>query len=146
MQADLTDAMKARDDLRMAALRMALAALATEATSGKRARELTDEEVAAVLRREIRRREEAAEAFRSAARVDRESRERAEAQVLAAYLPAELTDGELAALVAAEVARAGAHGVAQLGPVMKALSAQIAGRAPGARVVTEVRRQLEQAP
>lgn len=142
LQAELTASMKARDEVRTAALRMALSAVSTESTAGKAARELSDGEVVGLLRREVRRREEAAEAYAGAGRGDREARERAEAAVLAEYLPAELADEELAALVAQAIAEAGATGPGQLGAVMRLVSPQVAGRAAGARVAAEVRRQL----
>jgi uncharacterized protein YqeY len=145
IQADLTEAMRSRDQVRTGALRLALAAIATEATAGKAARQLSDEEVVALLRREVRRREEAADAFTAGGRPDRAERERAEQAVLAAYLPAALSGPELAGLVAAaiaEVAPAGGRSAGLIGPVMKALGPRVAGRAAGARVAAEVRRQL----
>lgn len=144
LRADLTAAMKARDELRTATLRMALAALRTAEVAGTQARELDDAEVVAVLGREVRKRREAAEAFDGAGRADRAARERAESEVLQSYLPAPLDDEELAALVAEAVAAAGAAGAGArgMGPVMKALTPRVAGRADGARVAAEVRRQL----
>lgn len=144
LRADLTAAMKARDELRTATLRMALAALRTAEVAGTEARELDDAEVVGVLGREVRKRREAAEAFDAAGRADRAARERAESEVLQAYLPAPLGDEELAALVAEAVAATGAAGAGArgMGPVMKALTPRVAGRADGARVAAEVRRQL----
>lgn len=145
IQSDLTEAMKTRDRTRTGALRMALSAISTEATSGKQARDLSDEDVVALLRREVRRREEAAEAFTAGGRPDRAEQEREEAGVLAAYLPAELSDDELAVLVASvidEVAVGGERSASLMGPVMKAAGPRVAGRAAGGRVAAEVRRQL----
>ena len=90
LRTDLTTAMKARDELRTATLRMALAAVTAEEVAGKKARELTDDQVQAVLRREAKKRREAAEAFGSAGRAEQAAREQAEGEVLAGYLPAQL--------------------------------------------------------
>jgi len=99
LQSDLTSAMKARDELRAATLRMALTAVRTEEVAGKSARELDDAEVVTVLTREAKKRREAAEAFASGGRPAQADRERAEGEVLAEYLPAQLGDDELRDLV-----------------------------------------------
>jgi uncharacterized protein YqeY len=142
LRADLTTAMKARDELRTATLRMALSAVSAEEVAGKKARELTDDDVLGVLRREAKKRREAAEAFGSAGRTEQAARERAEGEVLADYLPAQLGDADLAALVADAVTTTGASGMKDLGRVMGAVQATVAGRADGSRVAAEVRRQL----
>ena len=142
LRADLTAAMKARDELRSATLRSLLTAVKTEEVAGKAARELSDPEVVAVLTREAKKRREAAEAFDSGDRPDRAERERAEGEVIAAYLPAQLEDGELRDLVAAAIAETGASGPQGMGQVMKVLTPRTAGRADGGRVAAEVRRQL----
>ena len=142
LQADLTTAMKARDELRSATLRMVLTAVKNEEVSGKAARTLDDDEVVTVLGREAKKRREAAEAFDDGGRPERAERERAEGEVIAAYLPAQLSDDELRALVAAAVAETGAAGPQAMGQVMKAVTPQTAGRADGGRVAAEVRRQL----
>ncbi|MGY1727208.1 GatB/YqeY domain-containing protein [Geodermatophilus sp. SYSU D01062] len=142
LRADLTSAMKSRDELRTATLRMVLAAVSAEEVAGKEARELSDDEVLAVLRREAKRRREAAEAFDGAGRAEQAGRERAEGEVVAAYLPAQLDDADLAAIVADAVTRTGASGMKDMGRVMGAANAAVAGRAEGARVAAEVRRQL----
>jgi uncharacterized protein len=142
LRADLTSAMKTRDELRTATLRMVLAAVSAEEVSGKEARELSDDEVLAVLRREAKKRREAAEAFAGAGRAQQAEREDAEGGVLAAYLPAQLDDADLAALVADAVTRTGASGMRDMGKVMGAAQGAVAGRADGARVAAEVRRQL----
>ncbi|WP_409331071.1 GatB/YqeY domain-containing protein [Trujillonella humicola] len=142
LRADLTTAMKARDELRTATLRMVLAAVSAEEVSGKEARELSDAEVQAVVRREAKKRREAAEAFAGAGRAQQAERERAEEGVLAGYLPAQLDDADLAALVADVVTTTGAAGMKDMGRVMGAATAAVAGRAEGARVAAEVRRQL----
>ena len=142
LRADLTTAMKARDELRTATLRMVLTAVTSEEVSGKEARELTDDEVQAVLRREAKKRREAAEAFGSAGRTEQAAREEAEGEVLATYLPAQLEDADLAALVADVITRTGASGIKDMGTVMGQVQGAVAGRADGGRVAAEVRRQL----
>ena len=142
LRTDLTTAMKSRDELRTATLRMALAAVSAEEVAGKEARELSDDEVQAVLRREAKKRREAADAFAEAGRTQQAERERAEGDVLADYLPAQMDDADLAALVADVITQTGASGRQDMGRVMGAAQAAVAGRAEGARVAAEVRRQL----
>jgi uncharacterized protein YqeY len=142
LRADLTTAMKARDELSTATLRMVLSAVSAEEVAGKEARDLTDDDVMAVLRREAKKRREAAEAFAGAGRGEQAERERAEEGVIAAYLPAQLEDADLAAIVADVVTRTGAAGMKDMGKVMGAVTGQVAGRAEGGRVAAEVRRQL----
>ncbi len=142
LRADLTAAMKARDELRTATLRMVLAAVSAEEVSGKQARELSDDEVQAVLRREAKKRREAAEAFAGAGRDEQAARERAEETVLAGYLPAQLDDADLAAIVADVITRTGASGMKDMGRVMGAVQGAVAGRAEGSRLAAEVRSQL----
>ena len=142
LRADLNAAMRARDQVRMRTLRMALSSITNEEVAGASARQLSDDEVMKVLTREARKRREAAEAFGAAGRADQAAAERAEGEVLAGYLPAQLSDDELSALVAAAIAETGASGMPGMGQVMKTLTPQIAGRADGARVAAEVRRRL----
>lgn len=142
LRADLTAAMKARDEVRMRTLRMALTEISKEEVAGAAARELDDAEVERVLAREAKRRREAAQAFSDAERPDQAAAERAEGEVLAAYLPAQLADAELAAIVGDAIAATGAVGPGAMGQVMKSVTATVAGRAEGARVAAEVRRQL----
>ena len=142
LRADLNDAMRARDQVRMRTLRMALTSITNEEVSGAAARELTDDEVLRVLIREAKKRREAAEASGAAGRTDQAAAERAEGDVLAGYLPAQLGDEELAGLITAAITQTGAAGPAGIGQVMKVVSPQVAGRADGARVAAEVRRQL----
>jgi uncharacterized protein YqeY len=142
LRADLNAAMRARDQVRMRTLRMALSSITNEEVAGASARQLSDDEVMKVLTREARKRREAAEAFGAAGRDEQAAAERAEGEVLAGYLPAQLSDDELSALVAAAIAETGASGVSGMGQVMKTLTPQIAGRADGARVAAEVRRRL----
>jgi uncharacterized protein len=142
LRTDLTAAMKARDEVRVRTLRMALTSVTKEEVAGKAARELSDDEVVGVLTREAKRRREAAEAFAAAGREEQAAAERAEGEVLDGYLPAQLSDDELGALVTAAIEETGAAGPRALGQVMKVLTPRVAGRAEGARVAAEVRRQL----
>jgi uncharacterized protein len=142
LESDLREAMKGREELVTSTLRMALAAVRTAEVAGPAARELTDDEVLTVLTKEAKKRREAAEAFAGAGRDESADRERAEEQVLQRYLPAQLSDEELAEIVAGALASGGFSGMAQMGPAMKAVQAAAAGRAEGGRVAAEVRRQL----
>jgi uncharacterized protein len=142
LRADLNAAMRARDQVRMRTLRMALTSITNEEVAGASARDLTDEEIVKVLTREARRRREAAEAFSAAGRSEQAAAERAEGEVLADYLPAQLSEEELAALVDAAIAETDASGMASMGQVMKTVTPRVAGRADGARVAAEVRRRL----
>ncbi len=142
LQADLTTAMKSRDELRTATLRMVLTALKNEEVAGGTAKELDDAQVLAVLTREAKKRRESSEAFTQGDRPEMAAREDAEGEVIAEYLPAQLDDAELGELVSAAVAEAGATTPQQMGAVMKLLTPRVAGRADGARVAAEVRRQL----
>ena len=145
LQDDLTTAIRARDELRSSTIRLTLAAITNEEVAGKTARELSDDEVLKVIAREAKKRREAAEAFAQGGRAESAERERAEGEVLAEYLPRQLTDEELSALVAeavAEAAAQGAEGPRAMGAVMKLANAKVAGRAEGGRVAAEVRRLL----
>ena len=142
LHSDLTDAIRSRDEVRSATLRMALTAVKNEAVSGSEARELGDADVIAVLGREAKKRRESATAYDDAARPELAARERAELEVLEGYLPAQLDDDELATLVAEAIAESGADSPKQMGLVMKVLTPRIAGRADGARVAAAVRSAL----
>ena len=142
LRADLNAAMRARDQVRLRTLRMALTSITNEEVAGTSARDLSDEEIVKVLTREAKKRREAAEAFGAAGRDDQAAAERAEGDVLATYLPAQLGDEELAALVGDAITETGASGRNGIGQVMKVLTPRLAGRAEGARVAAEVRRQL----
>jgi uncharacterized protein YqeY len=142
LRADLNAAMRARDQVRMRTLRMALTSITNEEVAGAAARDLSDDEIVRVLTREARKRKEAAEAFSAAGRDDRAAAERAEGDVLAGYLPAQLSGDELAALVAEAIAETGASGMTSMGLVMRTVTPRIAGRADGARVAAEARRRL----
>lgn len=142
LETDLHTAMKARDELVTSTLRMALAAVRNAEVAGDRARELGEDEVQAVITREAKKRREAATAFADAGRAEQAERERAEEGVLASYLPSQLSDQELAGIVAEALAGVDASGRAAMGQAMKAAQGAVAGRAEGGRVAAEVRRQL----
>jgi uncharacterized protein len=142
LESDLRDAMKARNELVTSTLRMAIAAVRNEEVAGLAARTLTDDEVLAVLKRETKKRKEAATAFADAGRTEQAAKELAEESVLLAYLPVQLSDEELTALVTAAVAGLDVSGKSALGPAMKAANAAVAGRADGGRVAAVVRSQL----
>ena len=135
---DLVAAMKARETDRVGALRLVLSELQKHSKEGS-----GDE--TAVLRRERKRRLESAAAFREAGRDELADGEEAEARIIEAYLPAELSDDELRAVVAAAVAETGAQSPKEMGQVMKAAMALVGPRADGKRVSARVREALEHA-
>lgn len=144
LRADLTTAMKARDKVRSGTLRMVLTAISEAEVSGAQSRELTEQQVLDVVIKEAKKRREAEEAYTGAGRPELAAKERAEAEVLADYLPSQLGADELAALVSAAIETTGARelGMRGLGKVMGVLTPQTKGRADGAAVAAEVRRQL----
>jgi uncharacterized protein YqeY len=147
LRADLTAAMKARDSLTTATLRLALAAITTAEVSGTTARELTDTEVMGVIAKEVRKRAEAAEAFAGAGRAEQAAKEKAEAAVLNGYLPTPLTDDEIAGLVSKAVvdvaaSTGGPVTMRQMGVVIKQVQAAAAGRADGSRISAAVKAAL----
>ncbi|MEU8609005.1 GatB/YqeY domain-containing protein [Actinoplanes sp. NPDC048791] len=139
---DLHSAMKSRDELTTSTLRMALTAVRNAETAGDAAKVLSDDEVLAVLTKEAKKRREAATAFAGAGRTDQAAKENAEGEILDRYLPAQLTDDEIAELVAGALQAGGFTAKAQMGPAMKAAQAAVAGRAEGGRVAAAVRKQL----
>jgi uncharacterized protein len=141
LTADMRAALKARDELTTSTLRMALAAVGNAEVAGKSKRELSDDEVQSVLTKEAKKRREAAAAFADAGRAEQAARETAEGEVLERYLPKQLTDEELTEVVAGALSSGGLLS-GPMGPAMKAAQAAVAGRADGARVAAEVRRQL----
>ncbi|KQP65781.1 GatB/YqeY domain-containing protein [Nocardioides sp. Leaf285] len=144
LRADLTTAIKARDEVRSSTLRMVLSALTNAEVAGKQARELTDDDVVGVLTSEAKKRREAAAAFADGGRDEMAAKERAEAEVIADYLPEQLTDAEVAEIVSAAVGQTGAagEGMRAMGKVMGLVQPQVKGRADGGAVAAEVRRQL----
>ena len=145
LQEDLTASIRARDELRSGTIRLTLSAITNEEVAGKVARELSDEEVLKVITREAKKRREAAEAFDAGGRPESAARERAEGEILAAYLPKQLSDEELTAIVAEAVAEAkagGAEGQRAIGAVMKLVNPKVAGVAEGGRVAAAVKQAL----
>ncbi|MFC7502096.1 GatB/YqeY domain-containing protein [Nocardioides sp. GCM10030258] len=144
LRADLTTAIKARDELRSSTLRMVLTAVTNAEVAGKVAKELTDDEVLTVLSSEAKKRREAAVAFEEGNRPEQAAKERAETAVLQDYLPQQLGVEEIAAIVTAAVEQVGAAGAGPkaMGQVMGIVTPQVKGRADGAAVAAEVRRQL----
>jgi uncharacterized protein YqeY len=144
LRADLTTAIKARDELRSSTLRMVLTAITNAEVAGKEARELTDDDVLGVLSSEAKRRREAATAFADGGREEMAAKEAAEGEVIAEYLPTPLTEAEIAALVTAAIEQTGAagEGMRAMGKVMGVVTPQVKGRADGGAVAAEVRKQL----
>jgi uncharacterized protein len=144
IRASLTQSMRDRDRLRSSTLRMVLTAISTEEVAGDVARTLTDDEVTTVLAREAKKRREAATAFADAGRGELAEKERAEEAVIGEFLPEPLTDEAVSALVSAAIGDlgVGAQGTRAVGQVMKRIQPQTRGRADGAKVAAEVRRQL----
>jgi uncharacterized protein YqeY len=144
LRADLTGAIKARDEVTSSTLRMVLTALTNAEVAGKQARELSDDDVVGVLSSEAKKRREAAEAFDGAGRTESAAKERSEAEVIARYLPAPLSEHEITELVSRAIAQVGAadEGMRAMGKVMGVVQPQVRGRADGGAVAAEVRRQL----
>jgi uncharacterized protein YqeY len=144
LRTDLTAAIKGRDELRSSTLRMVLTAITNAEVSGKQSRELSDDDVVGVLSAEAKKRREAATAFADAGRAESAAKERAEAEVIAGYLPKQLDADEISALVAEAIASTGAagEGMRAMGKVMGVVTPQVRGRADGGAVAAEVRRQL----
>lgn len=139
---DLTSAIKGRDQVRAATLRMTLASVTTAEVAGTTAKELSDDEVLKVITKEAKKRREAADAYAAAGRPELAERETAELQVLSGYLPAQLSDAQITALVQEAVAETGASGMKDMGKVMKVLQPRIAGRADGGAVAGIVKSAL----
>lgn len=144
LRTDLTTAMKARDKVRSGTLRMVLTAITEAEVSGTQSHELTEQQVLDVVIKEAKKRREAEEAYAAAARLELAAKERAEAEVLADYLPQQLSAEEIAALVSEAIASTGAAdlGMKGMGKVMGVLTRQTKGKADGGAVAAEVRRQL----
>jgi uncharacterized protein YqeY len=147
LRSDLTAAMKARDELVKATLRMTLTAIGNAEVAGDEARALGDDEVLAIIRREAKKRAESAEAFAGAGRDELAAQERAEGEVLARYLPAQLSDDELTEIARAAVEQTAAElgeqpGPRQMGQVMRNATAKAAGRADGRRLAAAVKALL----
>lgn len=144
LQADLTDAIRSRNEVVSGTVRMLLAAITNEEVAGKAAKVLTDAEIITVLSREVKKRREAVEAYTQAKRDDLAGKEKAEAAVIANYLPEQLSEGEIKKLIADAIAETGAKGPAGMGLVMKVLQPKIAGKADGGVVSGLVKAALAQ--
>ncbi|WP_392425169.1 GatB/YqeY domain-containing protein [Barrientosiimonas humi] len=142
LRSDLTDAIRARDTLRTNTLRMTLSAIGNAEVAGSEARELSDDDVLKVIGKEAKKRREAAEAYDGAGRDELAATERSELAVLEDYLPKQLDDAQIDAIVAEAVQETGATGMAQMGQVMKVVQPKVAGQAEGGRVAAAVKRAL----
>lgn len=142
LQKDLTEAIRGRDEITSGTIRMVLTAITNEEVAGKEARVLSDEEVITVLSREAKKRREAAEAFENAGRADKSALEKSEGEVIAKYLPAQLSEADIAAIIAEAIASTGAQGPGDMGKVMGAIKAKIAGKADGGVVSALVKAAL----
>lgn len=142
LRTDLTAAIKGRDEVRSATLRMVLAAITNAEVAGKVAKQLTDDEVVSVLSTEVKKRREAATAFADGGRRESSERELAEAAVIIDYLPAQLSAEEITDIVARAIADSGVTDAKGMGRVMGLVTPQVKGRADGGAVAAEVRRQL----
>ena len=144
LQSDLTEAIRGRAEVKSGTIRMLLSAITNEEVSGKEARVLTDTEIITVLSREAKKRREAVEAYVAAKRTDLADKEKAEGEVIAEYLPAQLSEDEIKKMIGDAIAETGATGPAGMGLVMKVLSPKIAGKADGGVVSGLVKSALGQ--
>lgn len=145
LKADLTTSIKARDELKSATLRMVLTAITNEEVAGKESKVLTDEEVLTVLAREGKKRRESVVAYTDANRPELAARENAELEVISLYLPEQLSEAEVEAIVASAVDQVSGNGVtggAAIGAVMKIVQPQVKGRADGGVVASLVKKAL----
>lgn len=142
LQSDLNEAIKSRNTVGAETIRMILAAITNEEVAGKEKKELSDAEVITVLTREAKKRREAAEAFENGGRADRAAAERAEGEVIAGYLPEQLSEDDIKKLIAETIAAVGASGPSDMGKVMGGLKAKVAGKADGALVSSLVKEAL----
>ena len=134
LQSNLTEAIRSRDEIKSGTIRMVLTAITNEEVSGKEARVLSDAEIITVLSREAKKRREAAEAFADAGRADRAEQEKKEGEIIATYLPAQLSEDEVKKIIADAIAQTGASGPQGMGQVMKLVTPQTAGKADGGLV------------
>jgi uncharacterized protein YqeY len=134
LQSDLTEAIRSRNEIVSGTIRMVLTSIRNEEVSGKEERTLADAEIITVLTREGKKRREAADAFADAGRADKAELEKAEGEVIAKYLPAQMSEDDVKKLVAAAIAQSGAAGPGDMGKVMGILKPQVAGKADGGLV------------
>ena len=142
LKKDLTEAIRGRDEITSGTIRMVLTAITNEEVAGKEARVLSDEEVITVLSREGKKRREASEAFENAGRADKAALEKSEGEVIAKYLPAQLSEADIAAIIADAIASTGAQDPGDMGKVMGAVKPKIAGKADGGLVSALVKAAL----
>lgn len=142
LKADLTTAMKARDEVASSTIRMILTAITNEEVAGKEAKTLSDAEIITVLSREMKKRREAAEAFDAAGRADKAASEKAEGEIIAKYLPAQMSEDEIKKLIVETITKVGASSPADMGKVMGAIKGEVAGKADGALVSSLVKAAL----
>lgn len=142
LKADLTTAMKARDEVASSTIRMILTAITNEEVAGKEAKTLSDAEIITVLSREMKKRREAAEAFDAAGRADKAASEKAEGEIISKYLPAQMSEDEIKKLIADAIAKVGASSPSDMGKVMGAIKGEVAGKADGALVSSLVKAAL----
>jgi uncharacterized protein YqeY len=142
IQTDLKTAMKARDRQAMAALRMVLTRIREARVAEGHAGEVSDDEVQALIRREAKRRSEAASAFSAAGRDELAANEEAELAILQRYLPQQMSDDELTVIIDETIAATGASSPSDFGRVMGAVMSKVSGRADGSRVNSLVRERL----
>jgi len=142
LKKDLTEAIRGRDEITSGTIRMVLTAITNEEVAGKEARVLSDEEIITVLSREGKKRREAAEAFENAGRADKSALEKSEGEVIAKYLPAQLSEADIAAIIADAITSTGAQGPGDMGKVMGAVKPKIAGKADGGLVSALVKAAL----
>jgi uncharacterized protein YqeY len=142
LRSDLTEAIRGRDEITSSTIRMVLTAITNEEVAGKEARVLSDDEVITVLSREAKKRREASEAFDNAGRADKATLEKAEGEVIAKYLPAQLGIDDIKKMISDAIASTGAAGPADMGKVMGAVKPLIAGKADGSIVSTLVKEAL----
>jgi uncharacterized protein YqeY len=131
LQTDLTDAIRARDEVKSGTIRMLLAAITNEEVAGKAAKVLADAEIITVLSREVKKRREAVEAYTQAKRDDLANKEKAEATVIALYLPEQLSEAEIKSMIIDAIAETKASGPAGMGLVMRVLQPKLVGRSDG---------------
>jgi uncharacterized protein YqeY len=142
LKSDLTEAIRSSNKVVSGTIRMVLTAITNEEVSGKEARVLTEDEIITVLSREAKKRREAADEFAKANRPDKSAEEKAEGEVIARYLPAQLTEEDVKKLITAAIAATGAAGPGDMGKVMGAIKGQIAGKADGSLVSSLVKAAL----
>jgi uncharacterized protein YqeY len=144
LRSDLTEAIKTRDKIRSGTIRMVLTAITEAEVAGSQAVELSDQQVLDVVIREAKKRREAEEAYANAGRTELAEKEHAESDVLADYLPQQLSPSEISAIVTDAITSTGAAelGMKEMGKVMAQVTPQTKGRADGSVVAAEVRRQL----